>query len=277
MAGAAGGSTRWCFVQEGGSDTREGRSRWDLLSVCASHWIRLLYNRCSTMYRVLKMCIYTKIFTVGNVLYFKLNCTHARYTVCYVKKCRTKILCLKCDCVFCVCVEQGGGGIRRVMADRSCRSWTFIIGLINIAIDQPCNRWQWMKILKKHILWGGNLFLTYDQSFVQTPAEGRGYEAIIASLVGWSPTATFGYLGITHGYPGLPSREALVESYRFSERGCMGIVNEKDIDKDMLIMMWREEGWEALLSGFITFLLNPPATALFSCRFLKIIIVICSS
>ena len=48
-------------------------------------------------------------------------------------------------------------------------------------------------------------------------------------------------------------------------------------DKDMLIMMWREGGWEALLSGFITFLLNPPATALFSCRFLKIIIVICSS
>ena len=149
MAGAAGGSTRWCFVQEGGSDTREGRSRWDLLSVCASHWIRLLYNCCSTMYRVLNMCILCsntlctpKSFTVGNVLYFKLNCTHARYTVCHVKKCRTKILCLKCDCVFCVCVEQGGGGIRRVMADRSCRSWTFIIGLINIAIDQPCNRWQ---------------------------------------------------------------------------------------------------------------------------------------
>ena len=43
----AGGWVGHNFVQ-GGSDTREGRSSWDLLlCVCASHWIRLLYNRCS--------------------------------------------------------------------------------------------------------------------------------------------------------------------------------------------------------------------------------------
>ena len=142
MAGAAGGSTRWCFVQEGGSDTREGRSRWDLLSVCASHWIRLLYNCCSTMYRVLNMCILCsntlctpKSFTVGNVLYFKLNCTHAHYTVCHVKKMQDKnTLSNVWLCVLCLC--RAGWG-----RDKKSDGWQKLQKLnFYHRPDQHCNR-----------------------------------------------------------------------------------------------------------------------------------------